>query len=100
MEKVDLLIIGGSAGGIVTGQTARRQYKDASIAVIRKEKEGQVLVPCGLPYIFGTVGSPEKNIMPDKLLSGSNIDLIIDEVTSIDKQAKTVATASGKSIGY
>lgn len=100
MEKTDVLIIGGSAGGIVAGITARRHYKDAKVTVIRKEKEGQVLVPCGIPYIFGTVGAPEKNIMPDALLSGNNIDLIVDEATSIDREAKTVSTASGKSIGY
>jgi len=100
VEKTDVLIIGGSAGGIVAGITARRHYKDAKVTVIRKEKEGQVLVPCGIPYIFGTVGAPEKNIMPDALLSGNNIDLIVDEATSIDREAKTVSTASGKSIGY
>ena len=100
MEKTDVLIIGGSAAGPVAGITARRHYKDAKVTVVRKEKEGQVLVPCGLPYIFGTVGAPEKNIIPDALLSGNNIDFIVDEATSIDRQAKTVTTASGKSIGY
>jgi NADH oxidase (H2O2-forming) len=100
MDKTDVLIIGGSAGGPVAGITAKRHYKDARVTVIRKEKEGQVLVPCGLPYIFGTVGAPEKNIIPDTLLTGNNIDFIVDEATSIDRKAKTVATASGKSIGY
>jgi len=57
MKKVDVLIIGGSASGPVAGITARRHYPDASVTVIRKEK--QVLIPCGIPYIFGTVGSPE-----------------------------------------
>ena len=100
MDKTDVLIIGGSAGGPVAGITAKRHYKDAKVTVIRKEKEGQVLVPCGLPYIFGTVGAPEKNIIPDALLTGNNIDFIVDEATSIDREAKAVATASGKSVGY
>jgi len=100
MDKTDVLIIGGSAGGPVAGITAKRHYKDAKVTVIRKEKEGQVLVPCGLPYIFGTVGAPEKNIIPDALLTGNNIDFIVDEATSIDREAKAVATASGKSIRY
>jgi NADH oxidase (H2O2-forming) len=100
MDKADVLIIGGSAGGPVAGITARRHYKDAKVTVIRKEKPGQVLVPCGLPYIFGTVGTPEKNIIPDALLTGNNINFLVDEATSIDRGAKTVATASGKSIGY
>jgi NADH oxidase (H2O2-forming) len=100
MDKTDVLIIGGSAGGPVAGITAKRHYKDVKVTVIRKEKEGQVLVPCGLPYIFGTVGAPEKNIIPDALLTGNNIDFIVDEATSIDREAKAVATAGGKSIGY
>jgi NADH oxidase (H2O2-forming) len=100
MDKTDVLIIGGSAGGPVAGITAKRHYKDVKVTVIRKEKQGQVLVPCGLPYIFGTVGTPEKNIIPDALLTGNNIDFIVDEATSIDRGAKEVSTASGKSIGY
>jgi NADH oxidase (H2O2-forming) len=100
MDKADVVIIGGSAGGIVAGTTARKHYKDATITVIRKEKEGQVLVPCGIPYIFGTVGAPEKNLIPDALLANNKIDLIVDEATSIDTKAKTVTTASGKSVGY
>jgi NADH oxidase (H2O2-forming) len=100
MDKTNVLIIGGSAGGPVAGITAKRHYKDVKVTVIRKEKEGQVLVPCGLPYIFGTVGAPEKNIIPDALLTGNNIDFIVDEATSINREARTVGTASGKSIGY
>lgn len=100
MDKTDILIIGGSAAGFVDGMTARRHYKDAKVSVMGKEKEGQVLVPCGIPYIFGPVGATEKNIIPDALLSGNGIDLIVDEAISIDREAKTVSTASGKSIGY
>jgi NADPH-dependent 2,4-dienoyl-CoA reductase/sulfur reductase-like enzyme len=100
LNKADVVIIGGSAAGAVAGITTRRHYKDAKITLIRNEKPGEVLVPCGLPYIFGTVGAPEKNIVPDALLSGNNIDLIVDEAVSIDREAKTVATAKGDSIGY
>ncbi len=100
MESADVVIVGGSAAGIVAGMTARRHYKDARITVVRKEKEGQVLVPCGLPYIFGTLGAAEKNIMPDALLSNNKIDLVVDEAASIDRKAKKVATASGKFIEY
>ena len=100
MKKTDVVIVGGSAAGPVVATTARKHYKDASITLIRKEKEGQVLVPCGIPYIFGTVGSPEKNIVPDAYLSANNIDLVVDEVTSIDREKKFVTTSKGDSIGY
>jgi len=98
MKKVDVLIIGGSAAGPVAGITARRHYPDASVTLIRKEEK--VLVPCGIPYIFGTVGSPEKNLIPDALLSKNGIDFIVDEVTSIDREARTVTTKGGETIGY
>ena len=98
MKKADVVIIGGSAAGPVAGVTARRHYKDASILLIRKEKK--VMVPCGIPYIFGTVGSPDKNIIADALLSNNGIELMVDEVTSVDRAAKTLTTASGETVGY
>ena len=98
MIKTDALIIGGSAAGITTGITIRRHYPGAKIILVRKEQ--QVLIPCGIPYIFGTVGSTDNNLIPDAVLSKNDIDLIVDEVTSIDREAKTIATAGGETIGY
>jgi len=66
------------------------------IIVIRKEE--QALVPCGIPYIMGTLGSAEKDVMPTSLLGDA--ELMIDEVTSIDREAKSVSTAGGETIGY
>jgi NADH oxidase (H2O2-forming) len=98
MEKSDILIVGGSAAGITVGISARRYYPEAKILLIRKEKE--VLIPCGIPYIFGTLGSPNKNLIPDSVLRKSNVDLIIDEVVSINKDQRTVKTSSGSLFGY
>jgi len=98
MKKVDVLIVGGSAAGLVAGITARRHYPDAGITLVRREEK--VLIPCGIPYIFGTIGSPDKNLIPDTLLSKNGIDLIIDEVTSIDREAKAVTMKGGETIGY
>ena len=98
MKKVDVAIIGGSAAGPVAGITARRHYKDASILLIRKENK--VMVTCGIPYIFGTVGSPDKNVIPDALLSNNGIELMVDEVTAADRAMKTVTTASGETVSY
>jgi NADPH-dependent 2,4-dienoyl-CoA reductase/sulfur reductase-like enzyme len=98
MKKTDVLIVGGSAGGIIVGISARRNYPDKKITLVRKEK--QVLVPCGIPYIFGTIGSPEKDLIPDAVLLNSNIDLIIDEVTDLKKDEKKIKTSEGEEIGY
>lgn len=98
MESTDILIIGGSAAGITTAISARRYYPDTKILLIRKEKK--VLIPCGIPYIFGTVGSPEKDLIPDTVLTKNNVELIIDEVVSINKDLRTVETSSGRLLGY
>jgi len=98
MQKTDILIIGGSAAGITAAITARKHYPDAEITIIRKEEK--VLIPCGIPYVIGTVKSPEKNLISDTVLSNNNVQLIIDKVISINKGAKTVSTISGKDIKY
>jgi NADPH-dependent 2,4-dienoyl-CoA reductase/sulfur reductase-like enzyme len=66
------------------------------ILVIRREKK--VMVPCGIPYIYGTLGAVEKNVMPDKLLGEAKLKL--DEAVSLDREAKSVVLESGEGIGY
>ena len=96
MKKADVVIIGGSAAGTEAAMVIKKQYKLDKVIVIRKEPK--VLVPCGIPYIIGTLESIEKNVLPDALLGDA--ELLIDEVTSINREAKTVTTAGGETIGY
>ncbi len=98
MEHVDALIIGGSAAGIPVVMTASKHYPDASLALIRQEEK--VLVPCGIPYIFGTLGTPEKNLIPDKAVTGNGAHLILGQATAIDREAHIVTLADGQAIGY
>ena len=98
MEKFDAVVIGGSAAGIPAATTVKRHYPEAKMAVIRQEES--VLVPCGIPYIFGTLGSSDKNLIPDKAVTGNGATLIVDEVTALDRKAHTVTTAGGQVIGY
>jgi pyruvate/2-oxoglutarate dehydrogenase complex dihydrolipoamide dehydrogenase (E3) component len=98
MKKTDVLIIGGSAAGIVVAVTGKNCYPKKSFMVIRKEK--QVLVPCGIPYIFGSLESSDKNVIPDATLSNIGVDLKIDEVVSVDPKKKTCKTKDGTVINY
>jgi len=98
MKQYDAVIIGGSAAGPVAGISCRRRYPDKSVAIIREEE--QVLIPCGIPYIVGTVGSPQNNLIPDKLLSNNGIDLIKGKAIDIDREKKTVSLADGSTVGY
>ena len=98
MKNADVLIIGGSAAGIPAAVTCRRHYPDKGVLLIRQEK--QVLIPCGIPYIFGTVGSPEKNLIPDAVLEQNGIGLLVDEATNIDRENHVLTTAGGERVGY
>ena len=98
MTHKDVVVIGGSAAGITAAITASRHYPEKKRLVIRQEE--QVLIPCGIPYIFGTVGSPEKNLIPDEVLAKNGIELLIDEVTEVDREKGEVKTAGGETIAY
>jgi NADH oxidase (H2O2-forming) len=98
VKQVDILVIGGSAAGIPAAITAKRQYPEKSLLLIRKEN--QVVIPCGIPYILGTVGSPENNLIPDAVLQNNGIDFAIDEAKELDPKKKLVTLASGESVLY
>ena len=98
MRKADVVIIGGSAAGPTAGISCRRRYPDKRVILIRKEE--QVLVPCGIPYIVGTVGAPHNNLIPDTLLSNNGIELIKSEAVEIDREKKSVSLANGDVVGY
>jgi pyruvate/2-oxoglutarate dehydrogenase complex dihydrolipoamide dehydrogenase (E3) component len=97
-RDADIVIIGGSAAGLTAALTARRHYPDRSVLIIRREEH--VLIPCGIPYIFGTVGTPENNLIPDAILERNNVQLLIDEALEIDRETLTVSTAGGKQVTY
>ena len=98
MMKTDVLVIGGSAAGIIAAVTGKSNYPDRDFLVVRKEK--QVVIPCGIPYIFGSLESSEQNVVPDKVLSKAGIELKVGEVVSIDPQEKVCETADGTQIHY
>ncbi len=98
MKEYDVVVIGGSAAGISAAITAKRHYPDKSVCVLRKEKE--VSIPCGIPYIFGTVGKPENNLIPDGVLEKNSIALIVDEAKGCDTEAKQVSLSGNEAVKY
>ncbi|MFP4028668.1 MAG: FAD-dependent oxidoreductase [Candidatus Brocadiia bacterium] len=98
MKQAEIVVVGGSAAGIAAAITARRHYPDKDILVIRKENK--VLIPCGIPYIFGTVGSAENNLIPDAVLDKNNVELLIDTVEDIDRDQNVLKLDSGEQVSY
>lgn len=98
MLNTDVLVIGGSAAGLVAGSTVKSNYPDKDVTVIRKEEK--VMIPCGIPYIFGTVGTSDKNVLPDAGLVKLGVNIKVDEVLSIDQEKKLCQTQSGETITY
>ena len=98
MVKSDVVVVGGSAAGMTAAITARRHNLGKKVLLLRKED--QVMVPCGIPYVFGTVMKPEKNLMPDAVYEKNDIKLVIGELTNIDRAKKILTIKDGEEIGY
>ena len=98
MKQTDVLVIGGSATGLVAAMTAKSDNPDKSVTIIRKEEI--VMIPCGIPYIYGTTKHSENNILPDGGLIKLGVDIIVDEVVEVDGKKKTCRTAKGETVSY
>ena len=93
MKKAEIVVIGGSAAGLTAAITARRHYPEKRTLLVRREK--QVLIPCGIPYIFGTVDSPGNDLIPDAVLDKNGIELLLADVTRLDRLQKMLETSEG-----
>lgn len=99
MINTDVLVIGSSAAGLVAATTGKRVYPEKSFTVATMMPK--TLIPCGIPYVFGTVGKTENDILPaEKMFEMNNINTIHEEVVSINREEKTAVTSSGEKIRY
>lgn len=97
MKQTDVLILGGLSG-ITAGISCRRHYPDKKVPLVRKE--GTILIPCGIPYIYGTVGGVQYNVIPDGLLENNQIELVKGEAVKVDRENKVVTLMDGEEIFY
>lgn len=98
MEPTDVLVIGGSAAGVVAATTAKATYPDKRVVLVRRDELS--LVPCGIPYVFGSLGSTAKNLMPNDSLAKAGVELRTTEIASIDQETKKCRTADGEELAF
>ena len=93
------VIVGGVAGGASAAARLRRRDEKATIVMLERGPFVS-FANCGLPYhIGGTIAKRESLLVstPEKLMSEFSIDVRVEnEVTGIDRTAKTVAVRNLK----
>lgn len=96
--NTDVLVIGGSAAGLVAAMTAKSNNPGKKVVLVRKEQK--VMIPCGIPYIFGSIGTSDKNILPDGGLEKLGVEIHVAEIAAVDAEKKTAMTTTGDEINY
>lgn len=99
MTHKDVIIIGGSAAGLAVANAGKTSYPEKSFLLLRNEEK--VMVPCGIPYIFGSLNSSNQNVMPaDAMYDKLGIEYRTAHVNSINRQKKTIVLENGEEVGY
>lgn len=99
MTKTDVLIIGGSAAGLAVALAGKSHYPNKDFLLIRKEKD--VMVPCGIPYIFGSLENSNQNILPaDASYDKLGIKHAVGEIISINRTEKKCVLSDQSEIHY
>ncbi len=100
MEEVatDILIVGGGPGGMMAGLTASQFWPKKRILMVRPES--QSVIPCGIPYIFGTLGGTKEDLLGLEPFLASGGSLRVGRVASVDRSARTARLEDGATIRW
>ena len=100
---MQVVIIGGGAGGASCAARLRRLDNSARIIILEKTAEISI-ASCGLPYYIGGVIANRDEMRvasPDFFKSMFNVDVRLNaEVVRINPEGKAVETAAGDKIPY
>ncbi|MGC9199765.1 MAG: NAD(P)/FAD-dependent oxidoreductase [Acidobacteriaceae bacterium] len=97
-QQTDILIVGGGPAGMMTGITAAQFAPHKKVLVVRPEADA--VIPCGIPYIFGTLGGTDEDMAGRAPLLAAGGQLQIGRVESIDRGQHTATLASGDVIHW
>ncbi|VGO22376.1 NAD(P)/FAD-dependent oxidoreductase [Pontiella sulfatireligans] len=98
MRKIDVLVIGGGASGLQAAITTKSTYPEKEVVLVRQENKA--LIPCGIPYIFGSLENSDKDIIPDTPLTSLGVEIIIDKMTAMHPDEHACSFASGVKFYY
>ncbi|MCK4379274.1 MAG: FAD-dependent oxidoreductase, partial [Deltaproteobacteria bacterium] len=98
MKKTDVAIVGGSAAGLMAAVTLKKRHPEKEVAVIRDVTKTPV--PCGIPYIYGTLGDVDKNIIPDNKFLEMGIEIIQQKVVDINREQKNIIFSNDNTLTY
>ena len=97
-RTTDILIIGGGPAGMMTGITAAQFSPHKKVLVLRPETDA--VIPCGIPYIFGTLGGTEEDMAGRAPLLAAGGQIQIGKIASIDRNAHTATLENGDIIHW
>lgn len=92
------MVIGGGVATKGFLSAALDFHEDIEITVIRKYERAPV--PCGIPYVIGTLDSADKNVSPDTNFVEQGIKFIIDEVIDLDLDNKNISLKKGEKLAF
>jgi NADPH-dependent 2,4-dienoyl-CoA reductase/sulfur reductase-like enzyme len=98
MRKIDVLVIGGGASGLQAAITTKSTYPKKEVVLVRQEDKA--LIPCGIPYIFGTLDCSDKDVIPDTLLTNLGVEIITDVMIEMHPDDHACSFASGAKFYY
>ena len=94
----DVLIVGGGPAGMMCGITAAQFSPHKQVLVVRPESDA--VIPCGIPYIFGTLGGTDEDMAGRAPLLAAGGKLQIGRVQDVDRQARVATLETGDRIHW
>lgn len=98
MKKTDVAIIGGSAAGLMAAVTLKKRHPEKQVIVIRDV--AKTPVPCGIPYIYGTLGDIAKDIIADDKFLEQGIEIIQQKVDDVKREQKKIIFSNDSTLTY